>query len=56
MRSPLGRPPPAGLEPCSNLDFIADGPVGGLVLSNLTVSVGSLVSFDGAGICVMPGT
>jgi len=49
-------PPPAGLEPCSNLDFIADGPVGGMVLSNLTVSVGSLVSFDGASICVMPGS
>ena len=48
-------PPPAGLEPCSNLNFIADGPVGGLVLSNFTVSVGSLVSFDGAGICVTPG-
>jgi len=26
------------------------------VLSNLTVSVGSLVSFDGAGICVAPGS
>ncbi len=49
-------PPPAGLQPCSNLDFIADGPVGGLVVSNLTVSVGSLVSFDGAGICVTPGS
>jgi uncharacterized protein (TIGR03437 family) len=49
-------PPPAGLQPCSNLDFIADGPVGGLVQSNLTVSVGSLVSFDGAGICVAPGS
>jgi uncharacterized protein (TIGR03437 family) len=48
-------PPPAGLEPCSSLNFIADGPVGGLVLSNLTASVGSLVSFDGAGICITPG-
>lgn len=49
-------PPPADLEPCSNLDFIADGPVGGLLLSNLTVSIGSLISFDGAGICVTPGS
>jgi uncharacterized protein (TIGR03437 family) len=49
-------PPPAGLAPCSNLNFIAAGPVGGLVLSNLTVSVGSLFSFDGAGICVTPGS
>ncbi len=49
-------PPPAGLQACSNLDFIASGPVGGLVLSNLTVSVGSRVSFDGAGICVAPGS
>lgn len=47
--------PPPGLEPCSNLDFVAAGPIGGLVLSNFTVSVGSLVSFDGAGICVTPG-
>jgi uncharacterized protein (TIGR03437 family) len=46
-------PPPAGLQPCS-APIIAAGPIGGLVLSNLTVSVGSLVSFDGAGICVTP--
>ena len=46
-------PPPAGLQPCSSL-IVASGPIGGLVLSNLTVSVGSLVSFDGAGICVAP--
>jgi hypothetical protein len=46
-------PPPVGLQPCSGL-IIAAGPIGGLVLSNLTVSVGSLVSFDGAGICVTP--
>jgi len=46
---------PVGLQPCSNLDFIADGPVGGLVLSNLTISIGSIYSFDGAGICVTPG-
>jgi len=49
-------PPPAGLKPCSNLDFTADGPVAGLVLSNLTVSVGSFVSFDGARICVTAGS
>ncbi len=49
-------PPPAGLEPCSNLDFIAVGPVGGLVYSNFTVSVGSFISFDGAGICVTTGS
>lgn len=48
--------PAADLEPCSNLNFVADGPVGGLVLSNFTVSIGSLVSFDGAGICVTPGS
>ena len=48
--------PPAGLEACSSLDFIADGPVAGLTLSNLTVSVGGITSFDGAGICVAPGS
>jgi hypothetical protein len=35
--------PPAGIEACS-----------GAVYSNLTVSVGGLFSFDGAGICVTP--
>lgn len=35
--------PPAGLQSCS-----------GGVVSNLTVSVGGLTSFDGAGICVAP--
>jgi len=35
--------PPAGLQACS-----------GNVQSNLTVSVGGLASFDGAGICVAP--
>jgi uncharacterized protein (TIGR03437 family) len=34
-------PPPVGTPPCS-----------GAVQSNLTVSVGGLASFDGAGICV----
>jgi hypothetical protein len=36
-------PAPVGTQACS-----------GNVLSNLTVSVGGLVSFDGAGICVAP--
>jgi uncharacterized protein (TIGR03437 family) len=36
-------PAPAGTQACS-----------GSVLSNLTVSMGGLVSFDGAGICVAP--
>jgi uncharacterized protein (TIGR03437 family) len=36
-------PPPVGVQPCS-----------GTVQSNLTVSVGGLASFDGAGICVAP--
>lgn len=45
-------PPPAGLTPCVNNATIA---VGGLaVVSNLTVSVGSGYSFDGAAICVLP--
>lgn len=44
--------PPAGLAPCVNNATIA---VGGLaVASNLTMSVGSAYSFDGAGICVLP--
>lgn len=45
-------PPPAGLQPCTGFE-IASGIVTG-VFSNLTVSVGSIFSFDGAGICVMP--
>jgi hypothetical protein len=39
-------PPPADLGPCS-MPAIADGPSGGLVLSNLTVSIGSFISFAG---------
>jgi uncharacterized protein (TIGR03437 family) len=38
-------PPPVGVQPCS-----------ATVQSNLTVSVGGLASFDGAGICVAPST
>ena len=46
-------PPPAGLQPCVN----NAAPIALLnyVRSNLTVSVGSDFSFDGAGICVTPG-
>jgi uncharacterized protein (TIGR03437 family) len=47
-------PPPAGLTPCVNNAAVA---VGGLaVASNLTVSVGSGYSFDGASICVLPNS
>jgi uncharacterized protein (TIGR03437 family) len=45
-------PPPAGLPPC--VDFAALPTYGNAVQSNLTVSVGSSFSFDGAGICVLP--
>lgn len=45
-------PPPAGLPPC--VDFAAVAPGGIAVESNLTISVGSNLSFDGAGICVTP--
>ena len=45
-------PPPAGLSPC--VDFTAIPLGGNVVQSNLTVSVGSNYSFDGAGICVEP--
>jgi uncharacterized protein (TIGR03437 family) len=48
-------PTPAGLQPC--VDFAAHPATstgGNAVLSNLTVSVGSMFSFDGAGICVTP--
>jgi uncharacterized protein (TIGR03437 family) len=46
-------PPPAGLQPCvDNASDIVAG--GSTTQSNLTVSVGSGISFDGAGICVRP--
>ncbi len=45
-------PPPAGLPPC--VDTTAIVPFTNVVQSNLTVSVGSAFSFDGAGICVQP--
>jgi len=45
---------PAGLPPC--VDVTTAGPYANVVQSNLTVSVGSAFSFDGAGICVQPKT
>lgn len=44
--------PPAGLEPCVDNANAANGVFP--VISNLTISVGSNYSFDGAGICVQP--
>ena len=43
-------PPPAGLQPCASSGVSPDYVSG--IFSNLTVSVGSISSFDGAGICV----
>jgi uncharacterized protein (TIGR03437 family) len=45
-------PPPAGLVPC--VDNASSPTYPEAVQSNLTVSVGSDSSFDGAGICVLP--
>jgi uncharacterized protein (TIGR03437 family) len=45
-------PPLAGLPPCVDFSSIVAGGIA--VTSNLTVSVGSNYSFDGAGICVTP--
>jgi len=45
-------PPPAGLVPC--VDNASSPTYAEAVQSNLTVSVGSNFSFDGAGICVLP--
>jgi uncharacterized protein (TIGR03437 family) len=45
-------PTPAGLQPCAYAGVTPDVVTG--VFSNLTVSVGSIFSFDGAGICVQP--
>jgi uncharacterized protein (TIGR03437 family) len=45
---------PAGLPPC--VDATTAGPFANVVQSNLTVSIGSAYSFDGAGICVQPGS
>jgi hypothetical protein len=47
-------PAPAGLQPCADQgETLINGNV---VESNLTVSVGSVFSFDGAGICVATGS
>lgn len=46
--------PPPSLAPC--VDVTRVGPYANAVQSNLTVSVGSVYSFDGAGICVQPGS
>ena len=45
---------PAGLPPC--VDRTTAVPYANVVQSNLTVSIGSAFSFDGAGICVQPGS
>jgi hypothetical protein len=45
-------PVPGGLPPC--VEAIVAAPYGNVVLSNLTVSLGSVFSFDGIGICVQP--
>lgn len=48
-------PSPAGIQPCVDVAVTPDLSLGGYpVRSNLTVSIGSDFSFDGAGICVMP--
>src|ERR1700682_1625331 len=46
-------PAPAGLPPC--LDVNTTAPSANVVQSNLTVSAGSVFSFDGARICVQSG-
>jgi hypothetical protein len=47
-------PAPAGTLPCENFAVLPldASNAGSVVHSNLTVSVGSAFSFDGAGICV----
>lgn len=47
-------PPPAGVSPCVDFAVPAVNVPGTIVQSNLTVSIGSNFSFDGAGICVTP--
>lgn len=46
--------PPLDLAPCADITRI--GPFENAVQSNLTVSIGSVYSFDGVGICVQPGS
>ncbi len=45
--------PPTGVQPCAAPG--TSGPYANVVQSNLTVSVGSVFSFDGAGICIQAG-
>jgi hypothetical protein len=45
-------PPPSGLAPCA--DWTTMPPGINVVQTNLTVSIGSLYSFDSASICVQP--
>lgn len=47
-------PAPAGLASCVDTTTIV--PYANVVQSNLTVSLGSIFSFDGVGICVQPGS
>ena len=47
-------PPPENLAPCFDSSGLV--PFANVIQSNLTVSVGSPFSFDGAGICVQPGS
>lgn len=47
-------PAPAGMPSC--VDPLTGGLYANVVQSNLTVSIGSDFSFDGAGICVQPGS
>jgi uncharacterized protein (TIGR03437 family) len=47
-------PMPTGSPGCADLPTAF--PYSGVVQSNLTVSMGSLLSFDGIGICVQPGS
>lgn len=47
-------PPPMPLTPCQDTTTIP--PFSNAIQSNLTVSLGSAFSFDGAGICVQPET
>ena len=45
---------PQAIPPCDDLTTVAPG--ANVIQSNLTVSFGGAFSFDGAGICVAPGS
>jgi uncharacterized protein (TIGR03437 family) len=47
-------PAPDNLAPCSDTTGLV--PSANVIQSNLTVSIGSPFSFDGAGICIQPGS